>query len=170
MSTRYCATDRCSGMLRAGIGSHCPRCGGTAFLPPRRRARWAVLILLAVLAAGAAFILTSSRKTARVATPERRTLVEAHDVAVQMTIPSARDDAYAVIVHRALAQHDFEYACQLGGEMSIPSNKDECLLAVVQEALKLNQRDWATRAAGEMVNPSNRDDAFRKILDAAAPR
>jgi len=170
-SVRRCATVGCLGTLPARTGKHCPRCGGTVFLPRRRRGWRVLLVPLAVLGIifGAKLLRTNTGLPST-ATPDRQALVEAHDVAAQMTAFNARDTAYAEILHRALAQHDFEYACQLGDEMTQMSTKDKCLLETVEEALKAHQPEWAKRAAGEIVEFSIRDDAFKKIMDSASAK
>jgi hypothetical protein len=165
-SIRRCATRGCTGSLPAGKGKHCPRCGGTNFQRPGLGRRRAWLLLMAGLGI-AAIAIVIAKRTAVPIPPERRALIEAHDLASRMTMANARDDAYEQIVHGALAHHDFEYACQVSGEMVMSSSKDKCLLAVVEEALKTHQQTWAIRAADEMVMTSSRDDAYKKIMDAA---
>jgi hypothetical protein len=176
MSLRHCATEGCPGTLPPRKGKHCPRCGGTEFLKPRRARRWVLVISasLVVLAALAITIgLVSSRDSATAkfpTTPQRQALMDARDLAAKMTVPIARDEAFAEVIHRALAEHDFEYACQLGNEMSIPTLKDKSLLEIVDEALKGHQTLWANRAADLMVVATNRDAAFRKIMDTGADK
>jgi hypothetical protein len=168
MAVRRCATQGCPGILPAGTGTHCPRCGGTRFVRERRLVRR--LLFAGVLALGIVFVvLVLGRHEGMPATGSssgRRALVEAHEVASRMSATNTRDEAYADIVRRALAQQDYEYACEVGGEMSTSSIKDKCLLDVVEEALKAHQKAWATRAAEEMNNVGDRDAAFKRILNA----
>jgi hypothetical protein len=98
----------------------------------------------------------------------RPALVQAHELAARMTAANTRDEAYADILQRALAQHDYEYACQLGGEMTMASNRDKYLLVVVEEALKGQEAQWATRAADQMINAADRDAALKKIMQATS--
>lgn len=171
MSVRHCAREGCGGTLPAGKGTYCPRCGGTVFLRGQRRGRW-VLWGLSLLLIGAIAITAlkhSSRRSAAL-TPQRQALMEARDLASRMTVPIARDDAYADIIHRALSEHDFESACQLAEAMSIPTLKDKSLLEIVDQALKEREPTWATRAAEQMTVPASRDDALKKIKDAALSR
>jgi hypothetical protein len=163
MSLRHCATKGCLGTLPIGRGKHCPRCGGTEFLPRRRRGRRVLLILIIALGVGTVF---RYERKAPVSAVDRRRLEEMRDVAANMTETSVRDDAYAKILHQALAQHDFEYACELGGDMTGTDAKDKCLLETVEEALKAQQPAWAKTAAGEIVEISIRDEAFGKIMEA----
>jgi hypothetical protein len=170
MSVRRCATAGCLGTLPWGVGKHCPRCGGTVFIHRRRRGRRALLIVLVVLVGIVPTRLFRTVRLRSTVSKERRALVEAHDVAARMTGINARDDAFAQILHRALAQHDFEYACEIGDEMTQLSAKDKCLLETVGEALKAHEPAWANHAADEIVEISIRDEAFRKIMDSAAPK
>jgi hypothetical protein len=170
MSVRRCATEGCLGTLPRGIGKHCPRCGGTAFIRPRPRGRRVLLITLVVLAGIAGTRFFRSVRLRSTVSNERRALIQAHDLAARMTGINAQDDAYAQILHRALAQHDFEYACEIGDEMTQLSAKDKCLLETVDEALKAHEPAWANHAADEIVEISIRDEAFRKIMDSAAPK
>lgn len=177
MSVRHCGTKGCPGTLPEGKGVHCPRCGGTQFLPaaalrPPRRGRWALLIVpaLMVVVAAPIIIFKSKHRVASTATPERPALVQAHDVAERMTMLDARDTAYAQILHRALAQHDFEYACEVGNDITQLGIKDKCLLETVDESLKAHQPAWANRAADEIVEIQERDEAFKKIMDAGSSR
>jgi hypothetical protein len=128
-----------------------------------------VLPLLVI--AGAMLIAESRLRVNSAPLPAgRQALVDAHEVAAQITAPNARDEAYGDIVRRALGQRDYEYACEVGSEMTIPSNKDKCLVEVVEEALRGGQPDWATRAAGQMVSMGYRDAAFRRIMNARGAR
>jgi hypothetical protein len=169
MSDRRCATEGCLGTLPAGVGTHCPRCGGTVFLTEPKRRRW-ILPLVALLALAVVLLIFSARQQMQpTASPAGRpALVQAHELAARMTAANARDEAYADIMQRALAQHDYEYACQLGGEMTMASNRDRYLLVIVEEALKGQEPKWATQAAEQMVNALDRDAALKKIMQATS--
>jgi hypothetical protein len=174
---RHCATKGCPGTLPAGKGVHCPRCGGTQFLPaaalrPPRRGRRVLLIVPAILVLVAApiIIFKSRHGLPSTGTLERPALEQAHDVAERMTMLDARDTAYAQILHRALAQHDFEYACEIGNEITQLDVKDKCLLETVEESLQAHQPAWANRAADQIVEIQERDEAFKKIMDAGSSK
>jgi len=169
MRVRRCATEGCRGTLPIGIGKHCPRCGGTAFIPQKRRGGRVVLIILASFAVAAIVrFFRSHAGLPSTETSDRSSLVEAHDLAANMTGIDARDEAYAEILHHALAQRDFDYACQVGDEMTEMNKKDKCLLETVEAALQAHQPGWAHRAADEIMEMSMRDEAFRKIMDRAS--
>jgi hypothetical protein len=124
-----------------------------------------VLLVLAVAVAVSLMYVKSHR--ALNLTPERQRLIQAYDVASRMTLPTARDEAYADVVGRALREHDFEYACEVSGDMTMPTPKDKCLRDIVEEALSAHQNAWASRAAEEMVMPTARDAALKRIMEGA---
>src|SRR5258706_15870636 len=115
MGVRRCATQGCSGTLPAGTGTHCPRCGGTRFVREGKLGRRVVFITLLALAI--AFVVISFQRHGEMpatGTPSgRRALEERHEAAARMSNNSLRDEAYADLVRGALAQQDFEYACQI---------------------------------------------------------
>jgi hypothetical protein len=96
----------------------------------------------------------------------RGDLESAIELAGQMTMPNARDEAYAKIVRRALEPHDYEFACRAAEQMTIVNTKDQTLGTIVDDAIKTGQRAWARHAAEFMVTPTNRDAALKRILDA----
>jgi len=170
MFVRRCATPRCTGALPAGKGKHCPRCGGTAFLPPSRPSRGLLLAALVVVAVTGSLFALRAVSVRRPIPVERRPLMEGRDVAARMTLASDHDEAYAKLIHRALAIHDFEYACELAGEITMSQSKDQSLLEIVNAALAAHEPQWASRAADQIVMSQDRDLALKKILDAGSQK
>jgi hypothetical protein len=131
-------------------------------------------VVIALIGAGALAIVAnwSMRHRAGGSLPPtssaiRGNLDSAMELAGQMTMPNARDEAYAKIVRRALEPHDYEYACRAADQMTIMNSKDQTLGTIVDDAIKAGQRAWARRAAELMVMPNNRDAALKRILDSA---
>src|SRR6185437_10437307 len=103
MPERRCATEGCTGTLPDGKGKHCPRCGGTTFLNPRKRPSWIRLVALTLALAIAIGIFTARSIHQPMSTgtsASRAELTQSYEVASRMTSANARDDAYADIVHR----------------------------------------------------------------------
>ena len=167
MSERRCATAGCPGTLPAGIGTHCPRCGGTEFLGRKRNARKRAVVLILVAFAVVVSLITArqSRRAPR-SSAHSQALIEAHDVAGNMTSATARDDAFADIVKRALAKHDYEYACQVANEMTMSNARDKSLKEILEDTLKSHETHWAKVAAESMIQTQDRDAALRRIMDA----
>ena len=170
MSDRRCATEGCLGTVPAGIGKHCPRCGGTAFIPTKRSRRWiwASAVLVLALGGGLLTISGNSRTASTTSHGARSDLIQARALAARMYNPSARDEAYADVIKRAIAQHEFEFACSIGGELTLADNRDKSLQLIVEEALKSQQPKWATHATEYMVTPGKRDAALKRIMEATA--
>ena len=131
------------------------------------------VLVIALLGAGGLAIVAnwSVRHRAGSSLPQtdsaiRGDLQSAMELAGQMTMPTARDEAYAKIVRRALEPHDYEYACRAADQMTMMSSKDQTLGTIVDDAIKMGQRAWARHAAEMMMMPTNRDAALKRILDA----
>jgi hypothetical protein len=165
MSQRRCAAPGCIGTLPRREGKFCPKCGGTQFLPGRRRASRVVLALI-IVAVALMFVNRSRLRSSAGVNVQRKDLIAAREVASRMTMPQARDDAYSSIVHLALQKHDEEYACDVAGDITMANTKDKVLGDIVDDALATHQIDWANKAADEMVMAGARDAALRQIADA----
>jgi hypothetical protein len=133
------------------------------------------VVVIALLGAGALAIVANwsvRHRTGNSLPPTnsaiRVDLESAMELAGQMTMPTARDEAYAKIVRRALEPHDYEYACRAAEQMTIVNSKDQTLGTIVDDAIKTGQRAWARHAAEMMTMPSSRDAALKRILDASS--